>query len=102
MSEASGRAPHVQKRHDRMVALVANEYREKGFTVSAELDGFPTPEAVDGAIPDVWAESNGEVFLIEVETRDTLFGDEYKTEHKTFRKWKEQDPKARHYKMVIA
>jgi hypothetical protein len=96
------RPPHVQARHDRMVDLRAREYQAKGFLIHAELEGFSAPEAIDGVVPDLRAERDGEVVIIEVETRDTLFGEEYKQEHKTFRKWKAQDPASRQYKMVIA
>ena len=96
------RSPHVQVRHDRMVALVAKEYAAKGYVVRAEAEGYPAPEAIEGAIPDIIAQKNGETVVIEVETRDTIFGAEYEAEHKAFRKWKEADPKAHDYKMVFA
>ena len=96
------RAPHVQRRHDRMVELQAMTYRREGYAVSAELPGWPAPSALEGSVPDIVAERNGHVFVVEVETEDTLPGKEYAAEHKAFRKWKEQDPKARNYKMVIA
>jgi len=91
-----------QARHDSMVAILAREYSRKGYRVAAEIEGFPAPEAVEGAVPDILAEGEGRVVVVEVETRDTLFGGEYEAEHKAFRKWKEHDPKAREYKMVIA
>jgi hypothetical protein len=96
------RAREAQERHDRMVALVAAQYRERGFAVAAELPGFPPPEPVEGLVPDLVARKEGETVVVEVETRDTLFSEEYKGEHKAFRKWKEQSPKERDYKMVLA
>jgi hypothetical protein len=96
------RAAHVQRRHDRMVELQAIQHRAEGYAVAAELPGWPAPAAVEGAVPDVLAQKDGRSVLIEVETEDTLPGKEYLAEHKAFRKWKEQDPKAREYKMVIA
>lgn len=101
-------APHIERtaaeqtRHDRMVAILAREYARKGYRVAAELDGFPAPAAIEGAVPDLFAEGEGRAVVVEVETRDTLFGGEYEAEHKAFRKWKEHDPKSREYKMVIA
>ncbi|MFN0151395.1 MAG: hypothetical protein ACKVU1_11895 [bacterium] len=100
--------PHVERsaplqvRHDRMVAILAREYAAKGYRVSAELEGFPAPEPIEGAVPDIRAEADGRIVVIEVETSDTLFGSEYEAEHKAFRKWKEHDPKTHDYKMVIA
>lgn len=96
------RAPHVQAQHDRMVALLAKEYSAKGYRVWAEAEGYPVPEPIEGAVPDIVAQRDGETVVIEVETRDTLFGSEYEAEHKAFRKWKEADPKAHDYKMVFA
>jgi hypothetical protein len=96
------RSPHVQERHDRMVAILAKQYEAKGYRVSAEIPGYPAPEPVEGSVPDIVAQRNGVTVVIEVETRDTLFGAEYEAEHKAFRKWKEHDPKAHEYKMVIA
>ena len=80
------RPPHAQERHDRMVEILAREYAKKGYRVCAELPGFPPPEPVEGAAPDIRAERDGETVVIEVETRETLFGSEYETEHKAFRK----------------
>jgi hypothetical protein len=85
-----------------MVALVATEYVRKGYKVAAEIPGFDAPEPVEGLVPDICAERDGRTVVIEVETRETLFGAEYLSEHKTFRKWKEQAPRNREYKMVIA
>jgi hypothetical protein len=96
------RAPQAQARHDRMVALQAAKYRADGYAVAAALDGWPAPAAVDGQTPDVVAERAGRTIIVEVETEDSLRSKEYAAEHKAFRKWKEQDAKAREYKMVIA
>ena len=96
------RPEHVQRRHDRMVEIQAITYKAEGYSVRAELPGWPAPPAVEGSVPDVYAERDGRTVLVEVETEDTLAGKEYAAEHKTFRKWKEQDPKARDYRMVIA
>ncbi len=96
------RGPHAQARHDAMVALQAARYKARGYEVAAELDGWPAPAPVDGQVPDLVATRGDEVIVVEVETEDTLAGKEYGAEHKAFRKWKEQVPKARDYKMVIA
>lgn len=102
MATETERTPHAQARHDRMLLLQANKFRAEGYAVAAALDGWPAPGAIDGQVPDVIAERNGETVVIEVETEDTLASKEYLAEHKTFRKWKEQSPKSRDYKMVIA
>jgi hypothetical protein len=96
------RSAHVQARHDRMVEIQATTYRAEGYSVRAELPGWPAPPAVEGNVPDVYAERDGRTVVVEVETEDTLPGKEYAAEHKAFRKWKEQDSKARDYRMVIA
>jgi hypothetical protein len=91
-----------QARHDRMVALQAERYRALGYAVAAEIDGWPAPAAVEGQVPDVLATRGDETVVVEVETEETLASREYADEHKAFRKWKEQAPKTREYKMVIA
>ena len=96
------RGAQAQARHDAMVKLQAARYRSLGYLVAAEIAGWQAPEPVEGLVPDLVATRGDEVVVVEVETEDTLAGKEYLAEHKAFRKWKEQAPKTRDYKMVIA
>ena len=59
-----------QDRHDGKVMQVAIAYESKGFSVWADVPGsrFSRPGMVNGSRPDVVAQRNSTVVIIEVET----------------------------------
>jgi hypothetical protein len=73
----------AQQRHDRMVERIANGLRQQGFREvrAAGLSGFEAPDPIGGRVPDV-AAHNRHGYLYQVETEDSLDGDD------TLQQWK--------------
>ena len=68
----SGRSPKSQSKHDREVEKIVEEYKEKGYSVSADIRGYSKPKTVSGYRPDVVATKDNREIIIEVETLDSL------------------------------
>jgi Holliday junction resolvase len=62
-----------QGTHDRKVSQIANELRNKGYKVQADVSGFNTPDRIgkSGHIPDVVATRDSKTKIIEVDTPGT-------------------------------
>ncbi len=80
------RSPKDQTRHNAKVRQVANQLKENGWEVEADLPGFDNPTSIgkENRIPDVVARKRGAERIIEVETSDTMEKD--KKQHETFRR----------------
>lgn len=59
--------------HKNLVEMMANYYTKQGYqNVKADLLGWPNPSLINEYIPDVTAETNNTLIILEVETCDTI------------------------------
>ena len=79
-----------QSKHDQMVQYTVNYLNNNGFSdIRADLKGRVQPTKITwkstsrGHIPDVTAQ-NGQLFLFEVETDDSIFDDHAEDQWKLF------------------
>lgn len=75
-----------QSEHDAKVRQIARKLRREGWNVEADIPGFNQPEPIgqDDRIPDVHAKKAGAERIVEVETPETMRGDQ--EQHATFRR----------------
>ena len=75
-----------QSTHDRRVRTLANEFKDKGWKVQADLPNFDQPDPIgnEGRIPDILATRGNRTKIIEVETPSTV--DAHQEQHSTFRR----------------
>ena len=66
------RTVQKQRDHDKCVENKANEWKNDGYIVFADLEGWNKPVEVEGYVPDVIARKKGVARICEVETEDTL------------------------------
>ncbi|ANY71668.1 hypothetical protein BBD41_03210 [Paenibacillus ihbetae] len=57
--------------HKRVVRLVANRLHNNGYRLMADHIGLSQPPEMNGYIPDIVADINGSIHIIEVETLDS-------------------------------
>lgn len=68
----SGRTKVSQSKHDQKVQQVAEEYKQKGYKISADLPGYSKPPKRGSYIPDIIAKKDKEEIIVEVETVDSV------------------------------
>lgn len=70
-----------QSTHDRKVRQIANELKNKGWNVRADVSGFDTPDGIgqSGHIPDVLATKGLKTKIVEVDTPRTENRDQLST-----------------------
>lgn len=75
-----------QSAHDRRVRTLANELKDEGWKVQADLPNFNQPDPIGNnkRIPDIFATRRGQTKIIEVETPTTV--DTHQEQHSTFRR----------------
>ena len=75
-----------QSTHDHRVRTLANEFKDKGWKVQADLPNFDQPDPIgnDERIPDILATRGNRTKIIEVETPSTV--DSHQEQHSTFRR----------------
>lgn len=78
-----------QSAHDKCVEKLANERKNEGNTVEADLDGWDKPPEINGYIPDIRARTRATTRIIEVETEETLESD--KDQHDAFKEYAEKN-----------
>ena len=66
------RTTKSQSKHDRKVSELAKEYEAMGYSVSADIAGYPKPKTIGGYRPDVVATKGVRRIIIEVETEDSV------------------------------
>ncbi len=66
------RSGRSQSRHDSEVRKVATGLKKKGYSVQADVRGFPRPDTIGGYRPDVVGRKGTERKIVEVETRDSV------------------------------
>ena len=75
-----------QSTHDNRVRTLANQLRNEGWEVQADLPNFNQPDPIgkDARIPDILATRSNQTKIIEVETPTTV--DSHQDQHSTFRR----------------
>ena len=78
------RSAPQQTKHDKKVSELARQYERGGWTVSADVSGYPRPEPVgrNRHIPDLVVTKAGAKRIIEVETLTSVKKD--KSQHEAF------------------
>jgi hypothetical protein len=86
------RSKSGQNAHDRKVKKIANQLRNQGWNVRADLPNYQKPDPIGkkNRIPDVEATKRGHRKIIEVETPGTEEKDKKQAE--TFRRHAGQKP----------
>ena len=86
------RSASGQTRHDRAVKSIADRLSGTGHAVSADVAGYPTPDAICGSggsgrcrRPDIVATKGGSTRIIEVETEDSY--DKDRGQRRVFREY---------------
>jgi Holliday junction resolvase len=89
------RSKKQQSKHDRKVRQLANQLKNEGWQVQADLPGYdqPGPIGKKKRIPDILAKKAGAERIIEVETSETINSD--KDQHSTFRRRAGQKPRTK-------
>lgn len=88
-----------QTKHDKEVKRIADDYKDREYTVQADLKDYPLPESIGGYRPDVRAQLKNIEYevAVEVETTDSLDSDHAKKQDAAFKKWQSQEPSNRRY-----
>lgn len=82
------RGANGQRAHDMAIEELAEQYRDEGWDVWADVDGWPTPPSIRGRRPDILTRDGAARLIVEVETErgaDTA-------QHKRFRQESDDDP----------
>jgi hypothetical protein len=76
------RTPERQNDHDKCVKAIATKWKDEGWSVKADLEGWEKPSEIGGYIPDIEA-LKSITRICEVETEETLESD--KDQWETFK-----------------
>lgn len=87
--------------HDACVALWANAYNTKGWTVHADIQDYLAPPEINKKIPDIYAISGNNARVLEVETDESINSDHAKEQIAAFKKWAEQSSN-RKFRLILA
>ncbi len=90
------RTKENQEKHDIGVGNLAGQVISVGWgTVRSDLPGNIKPLMINGFIPDVYAAHNGEEYVIEVETADSINTPHAMQQKIAFQAWASASPKRR-------
>ena len=81
------RTEQKQLDHDKCVESKAIEWKNDGYIVFADLEGWDKPVEVEGYVPDILARKKGVARICEVETEDTL--EDHRPKWESFKKFAE-------------
>jgi len=84
MSDSQKRTKTGQAKHDKKVLQRLNLYKEKHFSVKADLPGRVKPRLINGRIPDIIAKKGRKLIVEEIETPSTKVTD--KIQHQRLKK----------------
>lgn len=80
------RSKKSQTQHDTEVRRIAKGLKAQGFTVEADVSGFPTPGTIGGFRPDVVATSGRRRRIVEVETAESVSSARDQKQQQAFRR----------------
>ena len=81
------RITFTQSKHDTRVGIEAMSYYTNGYEVWADILDWPQPSIVNGYRPDVIAAKGLYVYVVEVETPDSVSCTRDLAQQKAFRNW---------------
>jgi len=87
--------------HDACVASWAKAYKDKEWTVHADIQGYLDPPEINKKIPDIYAKSGNNARVLEVETDESINSDHAKEQIAAFKKWAEESPN-RKFRLILA
>ena len=74
-----------QSKHDTEVRKIAQDFKNKGYEVKADVKGFSQPGTVGGYRPDVVATKGKQRKIIEVETTESVSSTRDRAQQAAFR-----------------
>ena len=97
----SRRRESTQSKHDRTVEKIAQDYKDRGYDVSADVGAYARPSTIRGYRPDVLARKRGHETIVEVETPDSVDSPRDKAQQRAFRSAARRSER-RHYRRVVS
>ena len=94
------RSKRSQSKHNTIVKKLAKQYKQKGYKVKADIEGWEKPDTIRGVRPDIIAEKSGHKTVVEVETKDSVDSKRDLQQQKAFKNWS-TDSDRKHYKRVV-
>ena len=94
------RSKRSQGAHNTRVKKLAQQYKQKGYNVKADIEGWQKPDTIRGVRPDIIAEKSGHKTVVEVETNDSVDSKRDVQQQKAFKNWSTGSDK-KHYKRVV-
>ena len=94
------RSKNNQSAHNTTVKKLAKQYKQKGYKVKADVEGWQKPDTIRGVRPDIIAEKSGHKTVVEVETKDSVDSKRDLQQQKAFKNWSTDSDK-KHYKRVV-
>ena len=94
------RSKKSQSTHNTTVKRLAKQYKQKGYMVKADIEGWRKPDTIKGVRPDIMAEKSGHRTAVEVETKNSVNSKRDLQQQKAFRNWS-KDSASKHYKRVV-
>ena len=94
------RSKKNQSAHNTTVKKLAKQYKQKGYKVKADIEGWGKPDIIRGVRPDIIAEKSGHKTAVEVETKDSVDSKRDIQQQKAFKNWSKDSAK-KHYKRVV-
>jgi hypothetical protein len=94
------RSKRSQSKHNTTVKKLAEQYKQKGYKVKADIEGWGKPDTIKGVRPDIIAEKSGHKTVVDVETKDSVDNKRDLQQQKTFKNWSSNSDK-KHYKRVV-
>ena len=80
------RSKRSQAAHDKKFRQEANKLKRQGFTVDADIEGFPKPKTLGGYRHDVIATKGKQRKIIEIETEESKDSARDKGQQEAFRR----------------
>ena len=94
------RSKRSKSKHNTTVKKLAKQYKQKGYKVKADIEGWGKPDTLRGVRPDIIAEKSGHKTVVEVETKDSVDSKRDLQQQKAFKNWS-SDSDRKHYKRVV-
>jgi len=97
------RVKENQERHDIGVANWARKVISAGWSfVQSDLPNNTKPSVIGGFVPDIYAAHNGQEYVIEVETLDSVNTEHALSQKAAFQAWVNARPASRRFEIKMA